>query len=104
DGEGLAGQSVDVFLDVTKPNGEKITLTPVSKTNDKPTFKPGEPPHLQAEFEVEKPEVEGDWKLVARVPKNRQEVFLPKEHKTDPPTTVTVIKKPLRVLLFAGAP
>src|SRR5262249_5035152 len=43
-------------------------------------------------------------KLVARVPADKREVFAGKEHVSDTPTTVHVVKKPLRVLLFAGAP
>src|SRR5262249_33121237 len=103
DGEGLADKDVEVFLDVTKPKGEKLTLRPNVKLGESVRFKPGEPPHAQAEFEIDKPEEEGDWKLVARVPKDRREAFLAKEHVTEP-ATVHVIKKPLRVLLFGGAP
>jgi hypothetical protein len=103
DGEGLAGKDVDVSLDVTKPDGQKVTLKPNVKPGETPTFKPGEPPHAQVEFEIDKPQIEGEWKLVARVPKDRREVYLPKEHVTDA-VSVNVVKKPLRVLLFAGAP
>jgi hypothetical protein len=101
DGEGLAGKEVQVSLDVTKPNGERITLQP--KAGEAATFKPGEPPHAQVEFEVEKPEIEGEWKLIARAPRDKQEIFAAKEHVSDP-VVVNVVKKPLRVLLFAGGP
>jgi hypothetical protein len=104
DGEGLAGQPVEVRLDVTKPNGEKVTLEPILKPGETVTFKPGEPPHAQAEFEIDKPEIEGEWKLVARVPVDKREVTSDKEHVSQTPTTVHVVKKPLRVLLFAGGP
>jgi hypothetical protein len=101
DGEGLIGKEVRVSLDVTKPNGERITLQP--RPGEVPIFKPGEPPHAQAEFEIDKPEIEGEWKLVARAPRDKREIFAAKEHKSDP-VAVNVVKKPLRVLLFAGGP
>lgn len=104
DGEGLAGQPVDITLELTDPTGKKITLKPKDmKPGELAAFKPGEPPHVQVEFQIDKPEIEGDWKIVARVPKDRREPFIPKDHVSDV-STVSVIKKPLRVLLFAGAP
>jgi hypothetical protein len=101
DGKGLADQNVEVFLDVTKPNGEKMTLTPTVRPGESIRFRPGEPPHAQAEFEIQKPELEGEWKIVARVPKDKHEAFVPKEHFSEP-AVVNVVKKPLRVLLFAS--
>ncbi len=116
DGEGKAEQTVEVRLDIYKPDGEQPahTLTAQAK------FKPGEPPHAQAEFQIDpaelpaelkapdpssgKPELlEGKWKFVARVEKDAREVFAAKEHVSDP-EFVNIIKKPLRVLLFAGGP
>jgi hypothetical protein len=102
DGEGLAGQPVAVTLHVTKPTGEELDLQPNLKFGETAVFKPGEPPHAQVEFEIDKPDVEGEWKLVARVPADKREIFTGKEHVTDP-ATVHVVKKPIRVLLFAGA-
>lgn len=116
DGEGLSDQDVTAFLDVYKPESDKPSIELKATAR----FKPGEPPHAQVEFQIDpldlppelcktdptsgKPELlEGDWKFVARVPKDRREVFLPKEHVTEP-ETVKVIKKPLRVLLLAGGP
>jgi hypothetical protein len=103
DGEGLAGKEVEVFLDVTKPNGDKATLRPTLGPGTSTVFKPGEPPHAQVEFEIDKPEIEGEWKFVARVPRERHELFAGKEHVTDP-ASVQVVKKPLRVLLATGSP
>ena len=103
DGEGLAGKEVAVLLDVTKPNGEHLTLKPNLKPGELPTFKPGDPPHAQVEFEIDRPEIEGEWKLVAHVAKDKHESFAGKEHVTDA-VAVNIVKKPLRVLLFAGAP
>jgi hypothetical protein len=104
DGEGLARQPINVTLEVTKPNGEKQTLQPNVKPGESVVFKDGEPPHAQAEFEIDKPEMEGEWKLVAKVPADKRENFREKEHVTNPPTVVNVVKKPIRILLFAGAP
>lgn len=117
DGEGKADEEVEVFLDILKPNSEKeIAVTLPAKVK----FKRGEPPHAQAEFQIDaaslpetlrkpdspaaKPElIEGKWKFVARVPKDKREVFEGKEHVSEP-EFVNIVKKPLRVLLFAGAP
>jgi hypothetical protein len=112
DGEGLPNATKEVLLDVTNPKNEKKTL---SKTF---TFNAGAggPPHAQVEFDIDAaqlgssttpgkpPELEeGTWKFLARVPKDKREVFLPKEHSSRP-ASVQVVKKPLRVLLFAGGP
>jgi hypothetical protein len=103
DGKGLAGKEVNVTLEVTKPNGEMLTLHPKLKPGETAAFRPGEPPHAQVEFEIDKPELEGEWKLVAKVPADKREIFMGKEHVSDP-ATVHVVKKPIRVLLFAGGP
>ncbi|HEY1380027.1 MAG TPA: hypothetical protein VGF55_24705, partial [Gemmataceae bacterium] len=114
DGEGLPDQEAKVFLDVTKPEDEKPTHTLEATAK----FLPGEPPHAQAEFTIDpeqlpadlkseqsgrKELVEGEWKFVVRVPKDKRELFAGKEHVSDA-ATVSVIKKPLRVLLVAGGP
>jgi hypothetical protein len=118
-GEGLADQDCDISLDVYSPNKEKVgTLRPKAPVK----FKPGEPPHAQAEFEVEaalfpqlakagddkdkprKPEFEeGEWTFVARVPKVKREAFAGAEHVTDP-ARMLVVKRPLRILLFVQGP
>jgi hypothetical protein len=111
DGDGLPNREMSIELDVYNPKGEKKTL-------QKPfTFNSGAggPPHAQIEFEIDaaqlgvvpeggkKPELEeGNWILQARVAKDKREIFIGKEHESTK-QTVRVIKKPLRVLLFAGA-
>jgi hypothetical protein len=114
-GEGLANREVTVFLDIIRPNKEK--LAELQKTIK---FAPGSPPHAQAEFEIEAEQFaqlkgeqtdskkkaefeEGEWKLVARVAKDKQEIYLKPEHVSDP-AIVRIVKRPLRILLFAGAP
>jgi hypothetical protein len=118
DGEGKAEQDVEVTIDVTPPEGKE----PALKRSQVVKFKPGEPPHVQAEFQIDPadpelpPELvkknpdtgklelaEGKWKFTARVPKDKREIFEAKEHVSDP-EFVTVVKKPLRVLLFASGP
>lgn len=111
EGDGLANKEMIVYLDVTSPMGAKQTLEKAF------TFSAGAggPPHAQVEFEMDaaklgatpagaaKPELEeGAWSLVARVPKDKREIFFDKEHQSGK-QVVQVVKKPLRVLLFAGA-
>ena len=45
----------------------------------------------------------GPWQFVARVPRDQREIFVGKEHVTEP-AAVKVEPKALRVLLFASAP
>jgi hypothetical protein len=114
DGEGLPDQEAKVLLDIYKPEDEK----PVHTLETTVRFQPGEPPHAQAEFTIDpeqlpaelisettsrKELVEGEWKFVVRAPKEKREVFAGKEHVSDP-AVVSIIKKPLRILLVAGGP
>lgn len=114
DGEGLADQETKVFLDIYRP--EDMALAHTLETTVK--FQPGEPPHAQAEFALDpeqlpaelksestlrKELLEGEWKFVVRVPKDKREQFDKKEHVSDP-ATIAIIKKPLRILLVAGGP
>jgi hypothetical protein len=46
---------------------------------------------------------EGELRFVARIPRNKFEVFTASHHTSDP-APLRVIKKPLRVLLFASGP
>jgi hypothetical protein len=62
------------------------------------------PAELKAESSGGKELIEGEWKFIVRVPKDKRELFAGKEHASDPPTAVQVIKKPLRVLLVASGP
>jgi len=53
DGKGLADENAEIYLDVTKPNGEKVTLNPILKQGESIRFRPGEPPHAQARRRME---------------------------------------------------
>jgi hypothetical protein len=111
DGEGLPNTDQVVNLDITSPKGDKKTL-------DKPfRFNAGQggPPHAQIQFDIDAAQLgvvappgkraeleEGAWTLQARIARDKREIFLDKEHKSNK-ETVHVVKKPLRVLLFADA-
>jgi hypothetical protein len=122
-GPGLANEEVEVKLELYKPSNpkERIELPP-----QKVRFSAGQLPHAQAEFTITpqlpglagagegepppkpgenaKKEYEvGEWKIIARVAKDRREVFPDPEHKTDP-VTLQVQKKPISVLLVASGP
>jgi hypothetical protein len=115
EGVGLAGQEVNVSLDIFAPKATEPTHT----LEKKATFQPGVPPQTQVEFALDpdpaadlpevlrtadkKELVEGEWKFVVRVPREKREVFAGKEH-ISAPVAVQVIKKPLRVLLVASGP
>jgi hypothetical protein len=111
DGEGLPNAALEVHLDVTNPKKEKKTLSKKFNFN----AGAGGPPHAQVEFEIDAAQFgnapagqpaeleEGEWKFLARVPKDKREVFLAKEHLSRE-ANVQVVKKPLRILLFAGGP
>jgi hypothetical protein len=113
DGEGLPDQETKVFLDLYRPDEDKPAHTMETSVR----FQAGEPPHAQAEFTLDpeqlpddlkgegsKELVEGEWKFVVRVPKAAKEIFVGKDHVSDSPATVQIIKKPLRVLLVASGP
>ncbi|MBV9122938.1 MAG: hypothetical protein JO112_06260, partial [Planctomycetes bacterium] len=124
DGEGLPDKNFTAALDIYKPGADLKKDKPAHQLTAKSQFS-GSPPHAQVEFPIEaaqlpaglrqadpsaksgtpaKPELEeGEWKFVARVPRDPQEAFLGKEHVSDP-ATVNVVKKPLRILLFSSGP
>ena len=112
DGEGLPDQDVKVFLDIFKPDVDE----PAHTLETTVKFQPGEPPHAQAEFPIDpeqlpgdlkneggKELIEGEWRFVVRIPRDKREFFADKEHRADP-ASVQIIKKPLRILLVAGGP
>jgi hypothetical protein len=49
-------------------------------------------------------DLEGTWEFRARVPRHPEEAFAKPEHVSERPAKVVVVKRPLRVLLFAGGP
>jgi hypothetical protein len=119
-GEGLADKEFDVTLEIYRPGEGK---TAAHKIPAKGKFRPGGGlPQGTVEFKIDpaapdlaaaglvvsadrgKTEfVEGEWKFVARILKARGEAFPGDEHVSEP-AAVQIIKRPLRVLLFAGGP
>ncbi len=82
----------EFFKPIKKPEPAKEPMKEPAKKED------------DSEYSSGKPELkEGEWKFVVRIPKDANEAFVGKEHLADP-VSVQVIKKPLRVLLFAGGP
>jgi hypothetical protein len=101
------------------PLGNQVTLKPAAP----PKFDRSTPPRATVEFTLEPAALaaaagvaldpkkkwelgetlEGELRLRARVPRDKREVFLAKEHVSDA-ADVRVLKRPLRVLLFASAP
>jgi hypothetical protein len=121
-GAGLPDREVKVFLDVYKPGPDmkeqtKDKFTTMEKTV---TFKPGQPPNTEAEFDIDPAQVgeaveksdkpgdankkqelaEGDWTFIARIPADKLETV--GEHVSNK-VRVPVVKRALRVLLFASA-
>jgi hypothetical protein len=127
DAVGLPDQEADVFLDLYLPGQDAKTDSPVHTLSRKIKFLPGDPPRGEVEFVLDPddkllPEVltepskkEGrvrqfkasigkeNWKLVARVPADKREIFDDKFHVT-PPREMLVQDRILRVLMVASAP
>ncbi|MFL5241153.1 MAG: VWA domain-containing protein [Gemmataceae bacterium] len=122
-GIGLPDREVKVFLDVYKPGPDqkeqtKDKFTTLEKTV---TFKPGQPPNTEAEFDIDPAQfgeaaektdkpgekesakqelAEGDWTFISRIPADKKETV--GEHVSNK-AKVPIVKRPLRVLLFASA-
>ncbi|MBL8796198.1 MAG: hypothetical protein JNM56_20025, partial [Planctomycetia bacterium] len=119
DGEGQADKEFTATLDIYKPGDPKTPALQLTKTGK---FKAvgGGLPHGTLEWIIDpasdefaalrsaaatgKPEFqEGEYRFIARIPKAKGEPEPKKEHVGDAAVT-QIIKKPLRVLLFAGGP
>jgi hypothetical protein len=121
-GTGLHKQPFDVSLEALRvkdrdgnPVEEKPIPLPDKKTG---TFSDkGQEAKGQVEFKIDLQtlknvkaeddaagELEGTWEFRARVPRHPEEAFAKPEHVSERPAKVVVVKRPLRVLLFAGGP
>jgi len=124
DGLGLADKEVQVKLGLYLPGRDL-------KENPKPDFElpplslkfAGDtvPPHGSVEFTIDPATLPenlteeskkvgnkrqwkaGEWKAVARIGKDKRELFAGEEH-ISPPRSIQVLDKPTRILLFAGGP
>jgi hypothetical protein len=126
DGVGLERQEVDVTLALYLPTRDPKKDSPDHELTGQLVFEPGEPPHGQVEFIIDPDQLpneltdeasrdtaksagkrrqlkQGAWSAVARIPRDRREVFQDPEH-ISPPRSVQVIESPLRVLLWASGP
>ncbi|HEX4607144.1 MAG TPA: hypothetical protein VH092_02980 [Urbifossiella sp.] len=122
DGQNLANTETDVFLDLFLPNRNPDTDPPDHTLTGKLTFLPGDPPHGQAEFEINPAKLpdnltaepkegtgkkrelkDGPWAARARIPKHRLESAAAVDHVRDRPN-IQVTRKPLRILLWASGP
>jgi uncharacterized membrane protein len=97
----------EVEFEITPENyGEEVTDKPSKPDEKKPgdkkpdEKKPDDKP-ASGKKSLELPE--GEWRFIARIPKDRQEIFAGTEHVSDK-VVVNVRKRPMRVLLFASAP
>lgn len=122
DGIGLERQEVDVKLGLYIPTRDPQKDLPDHELLGKLRFEPGEPPHGRTEFVVDPEQLpealteevakdggkrkqlkQGAWSVVARIAKDRREVFDRPEH-VSPPRLLNVIDSPLRVLVWASGP
>ena len=126
DGVGLEKQEVEVKLGIYLPTRDPKKDLPDHEMVAKLTFQTGEPPHGQVEFVIDAdklPEAltedakkeeairagkrkqlkQGAWSMVARIARDKREVFPNPEH-ISPPRLVQVLESPLRILLWASGP
>ncbi len=124
DGVGLGNTEVDVKLDIFQPGRDPKKDAPDYTLPAKKLKFLGDttPPHGQVEFVIDPEEKDlpetlteeskklgrrrqfkqGAWTFIAKIAKDKREVFPDPEHAS-PPRVVQIIDKPLRVLLFASA-
>jgi hypothetical protein len=121
-GTGLHKQPFDVTLEALRVKDKDGNPTQGEKPYPLPkqtgTFSDkGEEAKGQVEFKIDLQELknikaeddtagelEGTWEFRARVPRHPEEAFAKPEHVSERPAKVVVVKRPLRVLLFAGGP
>jgi hypothetical protein len=125
-GIGLANQSVPVRLGLYLPGIDPKKNDPSFEIVKDVKFAPGEPPLGEIEFTLDADELakdergralvedskkvgrskqlkSGAWQIVAKVARDKREVFAEPDHLS-PVRTMQVIDKPIRVLLFASGP
>ncbi|CAN5220572.1 hypothetical protein BH11PLA2_BH11PLA2_03040 [soil metagenome] len=122
DGIGLEKQEVDLKVGLYLPTRDPKKDSPDHEIPAKIKFEPGEPPHGRVEIVIDpdtlpeslteevkkdggkrKQLKQGSWNVVARIPKDKREVYNNEFH-VSPPRVLNVIDSPLRVLLWASGP
>jgi hypothetical protein len=118
-GKGMADKDVRVYLDVYRPNTDPKKDQPAKTMDVQVRFSKDALPHFEQEFQFDaaqlpelqkkdmpegsKPEFEeGQYQLRARIARDRRETTDEKEHVSDL-AVVNVVKRPVRVLLWAQA-
>lgn len=125
-GVGLANQTVPVRLCLYLPGRDPKKDDPSFEIVKDVKFTPGEPPLGEIEFTLDADELSkddngknlvedskkvgrskqlkpGTWQIVAKVARDKREVFAEVDHLS-PMRTMQVLDKPIRVLLFASGP
>ena len=122
DGTNLANQTVEVKLGLFLPSRDPKKDAPDHELTANLTFPTGDPPHGSVEFVIDPTKLpdaltetvkgpsgpkrqlkEGPWSAVARIAKDRREVFAAKEHIRER-SGIQVLNRPLRILLVTSGP
>ncbi|MGL6075759.1 MAG: hypothetical protein ACRC8S_16505 [Fimbriiglobus sp.] len=122
DGIGLPEQEVDVVLGLYAPGKDPKKDRPDHELPSAKLKFAGDtsPPHGAVEFQIDPEKLpdnlrvesktskkpimkQGEWNLVARIAKDKREIFPDPEH-ISPPRSLQVLDRPTRILLFASGP
>ena len=126
DGKGLEKQTVSVLLGIYLPGKDPKKEQPTHTMTKELTFAPGDPPHGLVEFTIDSDELAKDetgkelieaskkvgrafqlktgaFQLVAKVARDKREIFTEEFH-VSPIRTMQVVDKPVRILMVASGP
>ena len=126
DGKGLQNQTATVLLGIYLPGKDPKKEAPTHTMTKEITFAPGDPPHGLVEFTIDSDELAKDesgkelveaskkvgrahqlktgaFQLVAKVARDKREIFADEFH-VSPIRTMQVVDKPVRILMLASGP
>ncbi len=126
DGIGLQNQTALVRLGLYLPGRDPKKDPPTHTLEKEVTFAPGDPPHGMIEFTLDADELAkdesgkqlvedskkvgrvkqlraGTWQLVAKVARDKREIFADEDH-VSPTRIIQVVDKPVRILMIASGP
>ena len=126
DGKGLQNQTATVLLGIYLPGKDPKKEAPTHTMTKEVTFAPGDPPHGLVEFTIDSDELAKDesgkelveaskkvgrahqlktgaFQLVAKVARDKREIFADEFH-VSPIRTMQVVDKPVRILMLASGP